>query len=244
MITDEEIDRLPEDDQELAFVEFEKIMRLRVHEKEDELANEQYGNPDSYRLEYINKVLAAARVYNIEVLGNWEVPKVSGNIEDSYRQLLSDVDHFTTQIRLRHRSRIRDNSVGLDANDKAKVHHYIEKIRVIIEEADLPTDKRERLYKKLSSLSLEISKDRTGLQAGMDFYVTLCAGIGEGLEKLEPARRWLDSIARLIGAAQEKEEIKRLSSSSNRKQLEAPRKKLAAPAPAPQKDDLDDEIPF
>jgi hypothetical protein len=52
MITDDEISQLPEDP-ELAFVEFEKILRARVHEKEDDASQENYGNADPYRLEYL-----------------------------------------------------------------------------------------------------------------------------------------------------------------------------------------------
>jgi len=136
MITDDELAQLPEDP-ELAFVEFEKIVRARLYNEEQKAAHEEY-NADSYRLEYINKVLAAARAYGIEALAQWQVPAAHDNIYDPYVQFTSDVDHFTTQIRIRHVSRNRQNSVGLDGNTKAKIHHYIDQIRAAIEKADLP----------------------------------------------------------------------------------------------------------
>jgi|SRR6516225_6134413 hypothetical protein len=124
MITDDELAQLPEDP-ELAFVEFERIVRARYYEAEREEAETQYGNADSYRLEYMNKVLAAARVYEISALAQWEVPSVRDNVRDAFAQFTSDVDHFTTQIRIRHAPVNRQNSVGLDGNTKAKIHHHL-----------------------------------------------------------------------------------------------------------------------
>ncbi|MFI5024786.1 MAG: hypothetical protein ACHQRJ_24440 [Alphaproteobacteria bacterium] len=53
MITNEEIFRHPEDP-ELAFVAFERILRDRLHEKENGASQVQWSDADSYRLGYIN----------------------------------------------------------------------------------------------------------------------------------------------------------------------------------------------
>lgn len=243
MITDDEIAQLPEDP-ELAFVELEKILRVRVQGKEDEAVHEQYRDADSYRLEYINQGLAAARVYQIPFLMGLEVPPVRGNIRDAYEQISSDVDHVTTQIRLRAGTRNREGSVGLDGNTKARIHHYIQKIRTAIESADLPDDKRDSLYAKLSRFATAVDKTRTDLQAGMAVYIAVCDAIGKGFKKLEPVRRMIDSIGALLGTAKAAEDALRpaLPRSAERGQLEAPRKQL--PAPEPKGGDPDDEIPF
>jgi hypothetical protein len=242
MITDEELAELPEEP-ELAFVAFERIVRGRLYEGEREAAREEYGN-DSIRLEYISKVVAAARVYGIEALKNSEVPTVQSHVSDVYVQFISDVDHITTQIRIQHAPRNRQNSVGLDANTKRKIHHHAEQIRAVIYEADLPEEKQEALYKKISSFLLEVDKNRTGLQAGMAIYMAVCDGIGQGFQKLEPARKMIDSIAGLLGRAKDIEDSLRptLPPPAERKQLEAPRPQLTAPEP--KNDDIDDEIPF
>jgi hypothetical protein len=242
MITDEELAELPED-HELAFVEFEKIMRARLYEAEEEVSRVQFGDADTYRLEYMNKVLAAAREYGIEALVQWQVPSVNGRIFDEYRQFVSDVDHFTTQIRIRHAPRSRRNSVGLDGNTKRKIHHHIDQIRSAIDQAELPDTKRESLYEKLARFSLEVDKARTGLEAGMAVYIAVCDGIGQGFKKLEPARRWVDSIAGLLGRAKEVEDSFRptLPSPPARKRLEPPRGRSPEPAKST---DLDDDIPF
>jgi hypothetical protein len=61
MITDEELAQLP-DDPELAFVEFERIMRSRLYEAMREASQEQYPDTDSCQLEYMNKVLVGLRI--------------------------------------------------------------------------------------------------------------------------------------------------------------------------------------
>lgn len=242
MITDEELSQLP-DDPELAFVEFEKVVRRRYYEAEQQVAEMQYGNSDSYRLEYINKVLAAARVYGISELAKWNVPAVNDRIFDAFAQFTSDVDHFTTQIRIRHVPRNRQVSVGLDSTTKAKIHHLIQQIRSIIEGADLPTNKQDALYGKLNRFAAEVDRTRTGLGASMAVFIEICDGIGQGFEKLEPAKKLIDSIAALLGRAKDVEDSLRpqLPVPEERRQLEAPRKQLAPPSSPP---DLDDEIPF
>ena len=242
MITDEELAELPEDP-ELAFVEFEKIVRARLYEGEEKATREEYNN-ESIRLEYISKVVAAARIYGISALEGSKVPTVQSNISSAYVQFISDVDHITTQIRILHAPRNRQNSVGLNANAKTKIYHYVEQIRTAIEKAELPEQKRDILYKKLNGFVLEVDKNRTNLQAGMAIYIAVCDGIGQGFEKLEPARKMIDLIAALLGRAKDIEDSLRpsLPPSAERKQLEAPRMKLAPPEQ--QGGDLDDDISF
>lgn len=58
--------------------------------------------------------------------------------------------------------------------------------------------------------------------------------MGDSAEKAEPARKWLDSISRLIwGAKTDEEEAKRLPGPREIKQIEGPKKA-----------DMDNEIPF
>jgi hypothetical protein len=138
MITDDDLEQLSEDP-DLAFVEFEKIMRERVVNQIAEISGEEHGKKEAYYIDYINKVLAAAHVFNIDGLKKCEVPKAdSNNCWQAYRQFTNDVDFFTTQIRIGHASRNRKNSVGLDGNTKTKIHGYVQKIRIVLNKAELP----------------------------------------------------------------------------------------------------------
>jgi hypothetical protein len=243
VITDDELAELP-DDPRLAFVEFEKIMRARLYEAEQEQSNYQYGDTEPYRLEYINKVLAAAKEFCIEELSDWKTPSADGRIHDIYKQLASDVDHITTQIRIRSITRRRKYSVSLDTSARTKIHHYIQQIRGVISSVDdLPIKKRDSLYDKLNTFAAEVDRARTPLETATAVWVDLCDAIGQGFTKLEPARRWIDSIGTLLGRVKALEDDARLSLPRpvERPRLEAPRQKISPPA---KPRDFDEEIPF
>lgn len=244
MISDEELAQLPEDP-ELAFVEFERILRAQVDRVElQELKLEEEGVPVPYiasaascKREYINKVSAAAMAFGISALEKWGTPSAQDDIENIFLNFASEVDHFTTRVRIRNASRNRQNSVSLDGNTKAKIHTYIQHIREAIEKSNIPEDKREKLYDKLNAFALEVDKNRTSLQAGMAVYIAVCDGIGQGFKKLEPVRRMIDSISALLGRAKEVEDSLRLPPPPELKRIEAPHGELPSP-------DWDEAIPF
>jgi hypothetical protein len=238
MITDEELAGLP-DDPQLAFVEFEKICRERVHEAEQEASQSQYGDPDPQRLEYINKVIAAAKEYKIDGLSDWTVPQVNDRISERYQQFTADVDHITITIRIRNAPRINKYSVGLDQSTKTKIHHFVEQIRGVIGQAELRVKKRDALYDKLNTFAAEVDRIRTRFEAAMALYVDFCDAIGQGFNKLEPARKFIDSISTMMGRAKSLEDEARPALPPPPKRIEPPRRSLPPPPPPD-----DDEIPF
>lgn len=113
-------------------------------------------------------------------------------------------------------------------------------IREVIEAADLPTEKHDSLVSKLNDFEREVDRTRTAYQQFGAMTIGVFSLIGEGFEKLEPARRWIDSAANLIDKAKQFEA--RMSP-----QLGAPKppKRIAPPRPKESFSiDLDDEIPF
>jgi hypothetical protein len=78
----------------------------------------------------------------------------------------------------------------------------------------------------------------------MAVYIEVCDGIGQGFKKLEPVRKWIDSIAALLrqseGSGRQPAPV--LPRPEERKQLEPPRARLAPPKRSGS--DLDDDIPF
>jgi hypothetical protein len=230
MITDEEIEQLP-DDPIVAFIEFEKILRTRTNEILQTASQEQWDNSSDYYIEYMNRVAAAAQEFKIDDLKALRVPPVNrdySSIHADYQQFLTDVDFFTTRFRLR-RSRNRQNSVGLDGNTKARIHAYIQKIRIVLDKAELPESKRDLLFAKLDEFVLEVDKSRTNLQSIATVYLTICTVIGEGFNKLEPVRRFINSIAALMGKAKDTEDSLRTPLQPPQAQLEFPRRQLPAP---------------
>ena len=74
------------------------MLRQQMQERElEERRSQGDFDADTFRLEYMNKVSAAAKAYGIEALAELEVPKL-GNSQisfiDRYRQFLADVDHI------------------------------------------------------------------------------------------------------------------------------------------------------
>jgi hypothetical protein len=242
MITDEEIEQLPEDP-ELAFIQFERILRERTREKVQTIPEDQWQHAtDPYFLEYITRVLAAAEEYEIESLKDSEIPPWEANFYVAYQKLIAKIDYFSTRVRLRNGKRNHRYSVGLDGNTKTKIHSYIEKIRIVLNKIEIPEPKRDTLFGKLDAFALEVDKSRTNLQAVTDIYLTVCTVIGEGFNKLEPVRRFIDSIAALMGRAKESEDSL-LALPSPTKQLPFSLKQLAPPEANGRPLD-DEEIPF
>lgn len=248
MISDEELEGLPSDP-ELAFVRLEQIMREKLQKEEEYEKDNNAYDADTYRIEYMNKIAAAAKAFGIEALSEIEIPKCDRQnyslFLDKYRQFVADIDHVTIQIRIHAAQADREGTVGLDDVERTKVHHFIQQIRTVIESADLPDDKRNALFEKLNKFAAEVDRRRTKLQSGMAVIIAVCDGIGQGFKKLEPARQWIDSFAALLGHAKADEERaeRRLPSPSERKKIEPPKRRLPPPSPR-LREQLDDDIPF
>ena len=80
----------------------------------------------------------------------------------------------------------------------------------------------------------------------MAFILETTDTAGEVTRRLEPLRKYIESITRLLKAAKEDEDKTSpgLPPPDERKGIEAPRKQLAAPNTKEKPQDLDDEIPF
>jgi hypothetical protein len=245
MISDEELEQLPADP-EMAFVEFEKILRSNLKAAIAKATVDKAKN--EYRLEYLNKILAGAKVFNIKGIANLGLPSNGTGTAifgDEYQYFQTNVDHVIMQIRLRSAQSNRSGSVGLDDTARTKIHHYVQQIRDVIGQTELPDDKRDELHDKLNKFAAEVDKIRTSLQSIAAVYITVCDTIGRGFTGLEPARKWLDSAAALLGFAKDAEERAdfRLPAPKQRKQLEAPRPQLPKPTP-PNSDLTEEDIPF
>jgi hypothetical protein len=242
MISDDELVDLP-DDPELAFVQCERKLRNRLL---DSLRESEGYDIASYKLEYINHVVAIARGLNLPFFDNYNVPTVEKNIESFYTQFLQDVDHFTVQIRMRHARRSKLYSVALDRATKQKIRHYLDQIKLVVDDSRVFQRKKEALYSKINALADELDRDRTRFDAAMALVLEVSATAGEAVENLEPARKWIDSIARLLGRAKEAENTAapRLPGPMERKRIEPPRRPAEEEKSTEMFDDLDDEIPF
>jgi hypothetical protein len=81
------------------------------------------------------------------------------------------------------------------------------------------------LYAKISDLENELDRDRTKFDAYGALVIEFAGVVGDVAEKLEPVRRWLDTIAKFFGVAKSHEDANRqLPSPPKPKQLNPPKK--------------------
>jgi hypothetical protein len=233
------------DDPELAFVELEKHFRKHLHA---ELNDSQSGDyTQTLYIEYINHTLAAARSLGLDFLREWDIPTLkTRDLYDRYHDFTTVVASITLQINISHARSHKKYSVALTAADKQRVRHYVEQIKLVLDNVVIPVSKKDDLYRKLNVFLAEIDKIRTSLETFGDIAVGLAHIGGDVAKELEPARKWVDSIARLFGRYRDMEDAQRqLPKPEDRLRIEPPKLQISdqseASKPTP---DLDDEIPF
>lgn len=242
LISDDELLNLP-DDPELAFVQYERTLRDKLHTE----INESGGyNEQSLQLEYINHVIAAVKALELNILSEWMVPKVNENISRLYDQFCSDVDHFTVQIRFKHVRRIKYYSIALDPTTKQKIRHHLTKIKEIVDRLEVPDKKREAFYSRIAALESEVDRDRTRYDAVMALILETADTSKEVVQRVKPVRKFIDSITALLKEAKDEEDKTSpgLPAPSERKRIEGPRNQPVTPETEEELQDLDDEIPF
>jgi hypothetical protein len=237
-------DDLP-DDPELAFLALEERFRnerTRVIENFDP----NYSTTEE-DIRYISRTLAARTELSLNVLENWRVPAARDLDSDLYRNFIGDVDHYRTILEIRHSRRDKGLTVKFDATTKAKLRHYVEQLRELIARLEIDDWKRDDLSAAINAFELEIDRDRSRIGIVGQLFVT-CGGIlGDTAEAAEPARKWLDSISRLIWGSEMQERIERVPSSESRRKIPAPPRQIEPPKRPDGlglRPSLDDEIPF
>jgi hypothetical protein len=115
--------------------------------------------------------------------------------------------------------------------------HLLLQMKTTVGKLEVSEEKREALLTRISAVESETDRNRTRLEVVGALWIETCTKIGEGVQKLEPLRQWVDSIGNLIGQAKTDETANapRLPPAVTPKRIEPPK--------APN-GDLDDEIPF
>jgi hypothetical protein len=234
-------------DPEKAFLHLERYYRERCEEQVKKAhQDEDVGH---FWAEYIGRVLAAIRELGLTPqFDNERMPKVEEIGYNTYINFGKEVEYYRTQLLIRHGLRVQGYSLALDSATKQKISHHLTKIREIVHKLEVTDEKKESLYSKIEALQLEVDRDRTRLDAYADLVIGATGAVGEAVEKLEPLRKWLDSIARLLWISQT-EETRKLPAPEKRKQIEPPRPSSGYPfaksntGSAP-REDMNDEIPF
>jgi hypothetical protein len=240
------------DDDELAFVHFEKMFRVSLDAELGKLQeNEKDEYWDSYNhfmQTYINSVLASVRALDIDILRDWINNPNRACDPDNFRQIKFDIDSTITEIKVRHASIIRKASVRIDNSIREKIRELINKIKITLDAIDIPGDRKESLLNKLNAFAAEVDRDRTRFEAYGALVIDAADVVAKVEKKLRPVRRWIEGISKLMHEAREIEE-KTAQLPSPNKRLEPPKRQIPPPQKeAPQRprggDNFNDDIPF
>jgi hypothetical protein len=226
---------------EMAFVYLESKYREKLNANLE--GSDNSGSFDAYVIEYMHHTQAAARALGLDILDAWSVPSHSQReLYNLYKDFTAAVDQFKVLVQIENaRSRLR-YSVGLDSDEKDKLRTYVAEIKKVIDSSSLSQKKREQLYDLINAFLAEVDRDRAPWDRFADMVIGIAHLAGEAAQELEPARRLINSIARLLGRAKEFEDsAPRLPLPHKPRRIPGPPKELVAPS---KRGDMDDEIPF
>jgi hypothetical protein len=236
LITDDELENLPEDP-ELAFVKLEAILRSRTATA---LERADSNNVDEVRVDYISRILAAKRAFGLDFLSGWNVPTRENNLFETYSNFITEVDHHTTEIRVRHARRTRQYSIAFDPPAKERLRHLLEEMKKIVDRLEINVEMRQKIFDRIVALEAEINRERTRFEAFGALVVVAFEVGDEAVGKLRNVRRFVELIGTVFGKAKRAEQstTRSLPRQHETKQIEPPSKKL----PKPRR--TEDDIPF
>lgn len=209
-------------DPEQAFLYLEKYYRFERDENIVQL-NRAHEPERSAYVTYLTKMNAAIAELGLESELSFGLPHVRDIDFETYQNLLYNINTYLTKLKIRHGRRVQGYSVRFDAATKQKIRHHLTQVRGIVDNLEVDQKKKETLFEKISALEQEVDRDRTRFDIYGAFVIEVAGVIGDATEKVEPLRKWVDSISRLIWGTKEEEEAKQLPSPPERKQIEPPR---------------------
>jgi len=234
MISDEDIDSLP-DDPEAAFVQYEGILREAV----------RTSNRAGWAMEreYVVHVLAFVDTRAIALDLPRDPPLLDSYFADWYEGFIRRVDYYKAAARLRVAARKKDNVtvLMLTPDFKTQIGGHLTAIRKIVAEAEISENKRDAIFRRINNLQEEVDRDRTRTEAAMALWLDLTSAISKGAKNLDPAIDRMERIIKILAAAKDENEQKALTAPQEKKRLAPP---TTAPESPQSQESTDDEIPF
>ena len=226
MITDDQLDELPEDDLE-AFVAFDSILR-------ENLEPARMNQGWAAEREYVAYILAFAEARNIDLGVPPEVPEADPGFGSYFDMFQRRVDSFKVKARLELSARRKGSGIifRVAGNFKTQIGGHLTAIRKIVHEADLSEKKRDAIFRRIEKLQFEVDRDRTRAEAATALWLDISSAIGQGAKNLDPAIERLERIMKVFAQARDEDTP----------QLPAPAEQKRIPAPTPPP--ADDDIPF
>ncbi len=231
-------DNLP-DDPEQAFI----ILEQHYREICDDALRHSDNNErtDVYYVSYIASVLGAVQELGIDKTFSYDqAPSLNDANYNFYLDFRREAETYARVLAIRHGRRNKQYSVALNADAKSKIRQMLDKLKEEVERLDISVPKKDAIYSKINALEAELNRSRTRYEVVAALWVESCTKFGEGIEKLEPLRKWINPIADLIGQSKgsERNTVTKLAPPPLRRQIED---KRAVPEI---RDGIDDDIPF
>lgn len=215
---------------EMAFVLLEAKYRQKLNDNLS--SSDSSASFDAYVIEYMHHTQAAARALGLDILEAWTVPSHNDHsLYNFYKDFTSAVDQFKVHVQIDYARSFLRYSVSLDIDEKDKLRNYVAEIKKVIDASSLSTKKRERLYDLINAFLAEVDRDRAPWDRFADVVIGVAHLGAEAAQELEPVRKLLNSIARLLGRAKEFEDsTPRLPTPPEPRRIPGPPKQLNGPA--------------
>ena len=257
IVSDSDYDNLPEDD-DLCFVAFESKIRANMTTMLNDDDNKSHEYYQSVKSQYMTAVYAVAIECSINSL---PIPDVTNknSFFEKYNIFELAVQGEVARIRIRGRRSIDATSVHLLENTKTKIIHHIAQLRHVIVDADLSSDKRQALSKRLDDLEKELEARRLNLGKTMLMLGYVVSGLANVTTIAADGQAAILHIQNTVVAIIKEVGDDKVSEDKANLRLAPPPKALPAPSSPPKTvtaekkqstwdlpggGDLDDEIPF
>ncbi len=170
LISAEEFDNLPEDDEQ-CFVEFEAICRRNMTRMSNQDTRANFDQ--SVQAQYMAAVSSVAVECGLTHLSQPHTLESDNGFYENFSRFSLAVQGEVARIRIRGRRSRGSLSVQLMDNTRTKIRHYISRLREIIDASDLPAARKAALRGKLNELVEELERRRLNL--GKVMFVLSCA---------------------------------------------------------------------
>ena len=204
-----------------AFLDFEKSEREMFSAKGER-------NYFGAAREYVGGVRGFVEEANMElpVFNPKSFPEDDNNFDDEFRNFQSDVTQFRAGLRARLAllDQSEDNSsTGQEtlrntSSYKIEIHDRLNQIRKIVGNIELPQEKKDLIYDKISALGNEVDREQTRLGSLMANVLDISATAGKAAKNVDPLFKRIDALMKLFSDAKsevdpkliEAEEVKSL----------------------------------
>ncbi len=251
-ISQEQLDNLPEDPR-MGFATFAKHSMDSLKKASEGMdLNEQYGwqEYERARLDMMNVILAAAKLYKIEPFVSIQLPRVGSNNNQEIEQFESDLHHYMTQIVLDNAIRQRSDSVKLSETARDRIRQHIHHLKKCVDDSELDKSKKAVLHNKILEFESALDKERLSLLKASWISIQILAIPGAMWASAEVVQKLMGNIAQTVAIEKSAEEDERkLPIQSEPNVLLPPRHDGWGSNPTNNsnssfEDDLDDDVPF